>query len=179
MKTKLLCAALLLVVAGAQAEGLYRWVDKDGKVHYGDVPAEEAAKVEKKKFGVDHEVANAGLPYETRRAVERFPVTLYVAENCAEPCRQARDLLNKRGIPFTEKTLGTQKEIDEFKRITGSDSTPTLTVGKRHIKGFEAEQWNGELSSAGYPKLAPYRPQANTKPVAKKPAAENKPVAAP
>lgn len=179
MKTPFLCAALLLAIGSAQAEGLYRWVDKSGAVHYGDVPTEEAAGVEKKKFGADHELDNADLPYETRRAVERFPVTLYVASNCAEPCQQARDLLNKRGIPFTEKSLHTQKEFDDFKRQTGSDSVPTLTVGKRYLKGFQAEQWNGELSTAGYPKLAPYRPQVNTKPVVKKPAVENKPVVAP
>jgi hypothetical protein len=31
-------ALLLLAAAAAHAQQLYRWVDKDGKVHYGDKP---------------------------------------------------------------------------------------------------------------------------------------------
>lgn len=169
MRKNILCAVLLLAAGCAQADGLYRWVDKDGKVHYGDVPADEATGIEKKKFGSDHAPDNADLPYETRRASESFPVTLYVASNCAEPCQQGRDLLNKRGIPFSEKSLQTRQEIDDFKRQTGSETTPTLAVGKSYLKGFQAEQWQSELNSAGYPKTAPYRPNAPAKPAAKKP----------
>lgn len=141
----------------AQAAGLYRWVDETGKVHYGDVPAPEIKQAEKKKFSDVKGAPNADLPYESRRAIQNFPVTLYVAENCKDPCQKARDLLQKRGVPFTEKILSDEQGMNEFRKISGSEQTPTVSIGKVWLSGFQAEQWNGELDVAGYPKVAPYR----------------------
>lgn len=51
MKTLLLSAAILIVLAqaalGAQDQKLYRWVDKDGNLHYGDSIPAEYAEVDK------------------------------------------------------------------------------------------------------------------------------------
>ena len=162
---------MLAALSSAQA-ATYRWVDQSGKVHYGDVPAEDAERVEQKKFSASPEADSAGLPYETRRAQKNFPVMLYTASNCKEACSQARNFLNQRGIPFAEKKLVTQEEINNFKQESGSDQSPTLGVGKSYLKGFEAGQWNSELDIAGYPKTAPYRPPAPAKPLTGKPAAK-------
>jgi glutaredoxin len=158
MKRYFVLAGLLLATLSSAQADTFRWVDKSGKVHYGDVPTEEATQVEQKKFGVAPEAADADLPYATRRARQNFPVTFYSASNCNEPCQQARDFLNKRGIPFTEKNLATQEDIDAFRLKSGSDTTPALGVGTDWLKGFEAGQWNSELDVAGYPRTAPYRP---------------------
>lgn len=171
----ILAGILATATAGALAGELYRWVDQSGKVHYGDVPEAEAAKPVQKKFS-DSATPDDALPYETRRARETFPVTLYVADNCKEPCQHARDLLNQRGIPFTEKNLVTQEDVDAFRKMSGAEIAPTLSVGSNWLKGFLAEQWNSELDYAGYPKFAPYgfRPIAPP-PVAKKPPAQPAP----
>ena len=152
----LLLSCLAVMPSGAQADELYRWVDAQGKVHYGDVPPADAAQVTTIKSPAAAAPVE-DLPYETRRAQQNFPVTLYAADNCAEACNQARELLKKRGIPFSEKRLQTQEEIDAFKALSGSDSTPTLAVGKTFLKGFLSTQWHDELDIAGYPKTAPYR----------------------
>jgi len=152
----LLLSCLAMMPSGAQADELYRWVDAKGKVHYGDVPPADAAQVTTIKSPAAAAPVE-DMPYETRRAQQNFPVTLYAADNCAEACNQARELLKKRGIPFSEKRLQTQEEIDAFKALSGSDSTPTLAVGKTFLKGFLSTQWHGELDIAGYPKTAPYR----------------------
>lgn len=157
-----LLGCLLGMSIGVHAGELYRWVDKSGKVHYGEAPATEAAQVERKKFYAPATQGGEDLPYETRRAQQSFPVMLYTAGNCTDPCQQARDFLNKRGIPFTEKTLLTQKEVDDFKQQSGSEQAPTLAVGKTYLKGFEAGQWNSELDIAGYPKALLYRPPQDT-----------------
>lgn len=171
MKLLIWTICLLLVAAtSAQADSILRWKDKDGKVHYGDRPAEDAIAVEQKKFGATPASGDDDLSYAARKAKQDFPVTFYVAPNCGEYCVQARALLNKRGIPFAEKNLVTKEEIDEFKAKTGGNSIPALTVGKSLVSGFEAGQWNSELDIAGYPKIAPYgkRPQ---QPAAAKPEA--------
>ena len=154
--THILFATLLAVAASSTFAGdLYRWVDEQGKVHYGDVPALEVLQPENKKFK-DSTLPDADLPYETRRAKEAFPITLYVADNCKGPCQRARDLLNSRGIPFTQKNLVTQEDIDAFRKLTNADSVPLLAVGNNLFKKFQADEWNNGLDIAGYPKTAHY-----------------------
>lgn len=168
---------VLVAATSAQAESILRWKDKDGKVHYGDRPAEDATAVEQRKFGGTPTSGDDDLSYGIRKAKQDFPVTLYVAPNCGEFCVQARALLNKRGIPFAEKNLVTKEEIDEFKAKTGGNSIPSLTVGKSFLSGFEANQWNSELDIAGYPKITPYglRPKQPVAPVTVPPATPETP----
>lgn len=150
MKRYIQLATLLLVVASAYA-GLYRSIDKDGKVHYSDTPPPDEADYEELKIGKPP-VAEEGMSYETRRAKENFPVTLYVFNKCGSSCDQAREFLNKRGIPFTEKNLVTKDETLEFYKISGGSEMPAMTVGTTWVKGFLDTQWNNELDIAGYPK---------------------------
>jgi len=138
------------------ASDMYRWVDSKGIVHYSDIPAANAEKINPGKFS-GQPIPGEDLPYATRIARQNFPVTLYVGAGCGDTCDKARNLLNKRGIPYAEKTLSTKDQIDAFKKQSGSDIVPTLEVGKSYLKGLQSEQWNGELDIAGYPKIAPYR----------------------
>jgi glutaredoxin len=157
MKFLFLAASLLAVVfASAQADSLFRWVDKDGNVHYGDNAAEGAIGAEQKKFGAAPATGDDELSYGLRKAKQDFPVTLYSTENCGDICVQARSLLNKRGIPYVEKNLASKADAEAFKKLTGGDGVPALTVGKTTLSGFEAGQWNSELDIVGYPKIAPY-----------------------
>ncbi len=147
---------LLAALPAAYSDDLYRWVDKHGKVHYGDAPPEEdAERLNLKLYGSPRAASGAedtSLPYETRRAKERFPVALYVTPECQSVCKAARDLLSKRRIPYTENMLKTPEDVDAFVKKYGRDSIPTLTVGNASLKGFQAEQWQNELDAAGYPK---------------------------
>lgn len=152
----LLLSCLALMSSGVQAGELYRWLDARGAVHYGDIPPAEALQIETLKYS-DTATPDEDLSYETRRARQHFPVTLYVAGNCTEFCDQARSLLDKRGIPYNEIMLLSRADIDGFKALSGSDNVPTLAVGRSFLKGFLADRWHGELDIAGYPKIAPYR----------------------
>ncbi len=158
MKVILLLPACLAIISlNVQAGDLYRWIDSAGVVHYSDLPTADAEKIDAKKFS--SEVSGGDdLPYESRRAQENFPVTLYVSSGCAETCDLARNLLNKRGIPFREKVLQTKEDIDALKQLSGIGGfVPVLAVGKNYLKGYLEPQWESELDMAGYPKVAPYR----------------------
>lgn len=158
MKKKLflLIGMLLMLVNGIYADSLFRWKDKDGHIHYGDKPAEDAIETEQKKFGSLSESGEGDLPYSLRIAKQNFPVKLYVATNCGNPCAMAKSMLDKRGVPYAEINLATDKDIENFKKQTGGNSVPALTVGKTVLSGFEEVQWNSELDLVGYPKIAPY-----------------------
>jgi len=157
MKTIWLAFCFLIAASGyVHGAGLYKWIDKNGKVHYGDQPAEDAVNPEQKNFSSNVTASDDDLPYSVRKAKSDFPVTLYVASNCGDLCIQARAMLNKRGIPFAEKNLVTKEDYSAFKAKYGGSSTPSLTVGKTLLSGFEVGAWNNELDIAGYPKTAPF-----------------------
>lgn len=146
-----------MAILPAQAGNLYRWVDKNGRMNYGDVLPADATDVERLKLSTDTGQAE-DLPYATRVAQQNFPVTLYVGNGCGEPCDLAHSLLKKRGIPYSEKVLKTSQDIEALKQLSGLENViPVLQVGKVFLKGFVDTQWNSELSIAGYPKFASYR----------------------
>ncbi len=154
----------LLMLANAQAGELYRSIDKAGKVQYGDSPYADTEDVHELKLGKEP-VPEEILPYETQRAKENFPVTLYTFPACGSSCQMARDFLNKRGIPYAEKSLVTKEDIDAYRLAAGDSRYPGLNIGKTWLKGFQAEQWNNELDFAGYPKsVFIYRPPTSTPP---------------
>ena len=155
MNKAMFVIAFLLLASSVQAAEYFRSVDSAGKVHYGDRPLTDAAEVEKMKVRPAPQPNNT-LSFETQRAKEKFPVTFYVAEECGDSCKQARDYLNKRGIPFTEKKLASKEEIETFIKTSGSDKIPVMYIGKKWLQGFLESQWSSALDEAGYPKSSPY-----------------------
>lgn len=111
--------------------------------------------------------------YEMGKAKGKFPLTLYTADNCKENCRQARELLNRRGVPYQEKEIRTQADADEFRKVTGSQElfVPVLQAGSKTSKGFEEEAWNRLLDEAGYPARGNAKNQAS--PVSSVPSASS------
>ena len=154
-----LFSSAMLACTLATAQTTYRWLDKaTGQTVFSDQPPPPGAIQVIKQNGNDLGTENvAPLPYATRLAAEKFPVTLYTAANCLDVCKQGRDLLNSRGIPFAEKILSSDEDIAELVKKTGSEaSIPSILVGQQSFKGYESGAWNNLLDLAGYPKSAPY-----------------------
>lgn len=148
----LLMLCLLLAGSAVLAE-TYKWTE-GGKTVISDSPPPGRTKSVTKAGG--NEEAGDSLPFAVKRAMEAFPVTLYSAAECTNDCKLARDLLNSRGVPFTEKAVQTQAEIDELKQLIGEAAVPALKVGKQSFRGFDAAAYGNLLDLAGYPKTAPY-----------------------
>ncbi len=155
MRLNLIVALLLASVATTAHAQLYKWVDKDGKVTYSDVPPPKEAKDVKQKSYGDNVAPSDDLPYSVKDAIKRNPVTLY-ANACGEPCDKGRALLAARGIPFTDRNPETdQAAKDALMEAAGGLSVPTLTIGGRVIKGFADSEWHDALTSSGYPRTNP------------------------
>lgn len=185
---RLALVLLLALAAGAQAQQVYRIVGPDGKVTFSDrpaptssdrAPAGSVAPVESQSNGPG--VNTALLPYELRLVAQRYPVMLYSGPGCA-PCGDARALLQGRGIPFIEKTIGTAADADALKRISGGSNLPYATIGSQALQGFSKTEWAQYLDLAGYPQesqLPPnYRAPAPS-PLAAASPARQAPAAAP
>ena len=176
---RLAIAILLITVAAGASAQLYRWTDKDGRVHFSDSPPPpDARNVTKKGLPVQGSATPApNLPFVTQQAMKDFPVTLYSTPGC-EACDHARTLLNARGVPFKEVSVNGEKELAQLQSAVGSNSVPSMVVGPSVVKGFEEGAYQRALDGAGYPRtgIVPPRAQAEPRPGD---AAESKPVPPP
>ncbi len=159
-------AALFLLPLDAAAQ-VFRIVGADGKLTFSDKPpAEPGGKALPAATGTaGNAPAVASLPYELQQLASKYPVTLYVGGDCS-PCSTARSMLASRGVPFTEKTVNTNDDLQALQRLSGEPSLPLLTIGSQQLKGFSDAQWTQYLNAAGYPATsalpASYRAPAAT-----------------
>jgi glutaredoxin len=170
-----LVVALAWLPLTASSQALYKIIGPDGRITYSDqAPASTSARVTaltgegraaSAALAASGASANAGaispaaaaatgqsaLPADLRGLVSRYPVTLYAAQDCA-PCTTGRNLLRQRGIPFSEKIVDSDDDVDAMSRITGARTLPALTVGKQALRGYAEADWTEFLDAAGYPR---------------------------
>lgn len=145
----LLCLSLVCAQAWSQT---YRWVDPSGRTIVSDTPPPGTARQLTKTGEAPSE--DNSLSFAMQKAADAYPIVLYTSAGCIAECKQAREILNARGVPFTEKLLQNRADIDELKELVGDAFVPALKVGKQHIRGVETGAYNNLLDLAGYPKAA-------------------------
>ena len=175
---------ILLLGSGAYAD-FYRWVDNDGKVYYSDQPPPANIRQVEKIKSTTGKPGDVPLPYALKQAVDNFPVTLFITD-CGEACTRGRELLAKRGVPYTEMDATVAAAQEELKKLTGGPlEVPVLKVGRDTLRGFEEGKWNTSLDAAGYPQTAliparpPARPAKPAEPAAASPPEVSPPEASP
>jgi glutaredoxin len=158
-----IAAGVLVLVAGAavdaNAQQVYKIVGPDGRITFSDKPP-----VDKGARATTASVSTSGgnganlasLPFELRQAASRYPVTLYTSPGCST-CVTGRSMLMSRGIPFAEKTVISNDDIEAFKRM-GATTVPLLTIGSQQVKGFSESEWAQYLDAAGYPSTSQLPP---------------------
>ena len=150
-------AATVLLVAAANAQQVYRIVGPDGKLSFSDQPPSAASNAKATSsagsIGASGTLAGSTLPYDLRQIANKYPVTLYTSDNCS-PCASARSLLTGRGVPFTEKTIGTPEDSKALQRLSGDTSLPFATIGGQQLSGFSNAEWTQFLNAAGYPAVS-------------------------
>lgn len=154
MKSHRLVPALagLLALATTSAHALFKVVEPDGRVTYTDRPPQASGgKVVPVNRDGTRTGDTAALPFALRQVATRFPVTLYTATNC-NPCTMARQMLARRGIPFTERVADSAEDREAWERIVGGPEAPALRVGGQVLRGFNAVNWEETLDVAGYPR---------------------------
>lgn len=150
-----LAASSVAMGSWAQSTTVYRWVDSEGRVHFTDQPPTEAHRdLTQRRIGAnvgsDGRAASPSVNLEA--LAQRFPVVLYTSAECGEPCRVAREVLLKRGIPFSERSVQSGPEVaDELIKRAGGLYVPAMSVGANTLRGFEESAWRAVLDTAGYP----------------------------
>jgi glutaredoxin len=148
----ILAASCLAIGLAANAQ-TYRWTDPTtGQTMYSDIaPPRNAKNVTRIGAGGGSVDDNSDLPFAVREAMSKHPVVLYTSPTC-ESCMPARNLLNQRKVPFTEKSLQIEEDKDELVKLVGDAFVPSIAVGRQRVRGFDANAYNSALDLAGYPK---------------------------
>jgi glutaredoxin len=166
-------------VADANAQQIFRIVGPDGRVTFSDKPpVDPSAKAQAGAVASASGGGTAALPFELRQAATRYPVTLYTSPGCSS-CAAGRAMLSSRGIPFAEKTVISNDDIEALKRFAGAATVPLLTIGGQQIKRFADGEWAQYLDAAGYPKTSQLPPGYSPAPASPMVAAQQPQRAAP
>lgn len=154
VRTLIALSLVAAAFAGSASAALYRYVDANGRVVYSDQPPPASAKSVEPRALTDNVIETDPLPLAAQQAAKNFPVTLYTFD--CQVCKDANDLLTKRGIPFETVIVTEEKGAARLKALTGKQVGPVLQVGEKQVlEGFNADRWQAVLDDAGYPRNVP------------------------
>lgn len=128
---------LILFSASVNAE-IFRWVDEDGRIHFGDQPpaGAETDKIEVRinTYESPNIEALQGVVNTDRKVV------MYSASWC-HVCHKARKYFQDNRVPFTEYDIdGNAKAKREFDKA-GGKGVPVILVGDKRLNGFSPESF--------------------------------------
>ena len=147
---RLTALALLLCGAAFGAMAQYKIVSPDGHVTYTDKPPTPS---DVRSNGNSGSSSGSGLPFETRQASAKYPVTLYTTKGCS-PCDAARQWLRNRGVPFGEYSIDNDRSATLLEQRFGSNTLPVVTIGGQTVTGFSSRDLQSFIDAAGYPAQA-------------------------
>jgi glutaredoxin len=141
-----LCA--LLACLPAEAQQVYRWVDGNGRVQYGDKPPPgvKAAAVQSR---INSYSGTPTVSGSASAGATRPEIKMYVTEWCGY-CKQARAYLSRQGIRHTE--LDVEKSAAaraEYQSLQGR-GVPVILVGTQRMNGYSEDRLAQMLKAAGY-----------------------------
>ncbi len=119
-----------LGLADLGASGVSKWVDQNGKVHYGERPPENATVQD-----VDAAISVVGNEGNAKPSV-----VLYSTAWCGY-CRKARAFLQRNNIPFREVDIEKSEQGNRRYKAMGGRGVPLLVVGKETVQGFNQAKY--------------------------------------
>ena len=132
---------LLLASSFSNAE-IHKWVDENGKTHFGDRPPAGAnSSVIEVKINT-YESPNIEALRDAIGIKDRVnhDVIMYSAEWCGV-CKKAKRYFTNKKIPFKEKDIDkSQQARKEFDSL-GGKGVPVILVGDTRLNGFSKEKF--------------------------------------
>jgi len=151
-----LAFALASQLAGAQP---YKWVDAQGRTHYGDRPPAEAkarpVTAAINTYSGTPVLNSSGKPVAAaaRKALvpqnQRLALVIYTTPTCGY-CTAAKAHMGRRGILYTERDVTTSESYEREFRQKGGRGVPLIVAGSRTLNGYSAGSLDALLKGAGY-----------------------------
>ena len=132
---------VFLVVSPVSHGQLFKWVDEQGNVHYGDSPPDNAnLKRITGKVSSFRSVSIEPFVYDSKNITERRrskTVVMYSTSWCGY-CKQAAQHFKKNKIPFAEYDIEkSEQAAKEYKKLNGK-GVPIILIGDQRMNGFSA-----------------------------------------
>lgn len=146
-------ATLLAIPAPAFAD-MYKWIDKDGKVHYTDSPppGKKAKKLDLKINTITGPAVVSTIDKPGQQtpaaAAGASKVRLYTTTWCGY-CKRAKAYLQARGTPYQEFDVETSAQGQSEYRALGGRGVPVILVGDQRMDGYSEGTLAGMLKQAG------------------------------
>jgi glutaredoxin len=158
--------ALCTVAPPLFAVTVYECEDAQGDRTFQDICPPGTTPVLEKQFYTGSKKAK-----ELEAVRSQYPVTLYSTPTC-DACDLVRSYLQNRGVPFTEKDVSNNAELQqELLSKSGGLTVPATFIGDSFVAGYNKVNLKSQLDNAGYPEIM--EPGAVTAPAA--PVAEGAP----
>ncbi|MCP4982492.1 MAG: glutaredoxin family protein [Gammaproteobacteria bacterium] len=140
------CILLVLLVISPLSHGqLFKWVDEQGNIHYGDSPPENANL--KRITGKVSSFSSVSVepfifdPDNITKRKKSTSVIMYSTSWCGY-CKKAALHFKKKGIPFTEYDIEKdEKAAREYKKLNGR-GVPVILIGSQRMNGFSAASFD-------------------------------------
>ncbi|HWM44381.1 MAG TPA: glutaredoxin family protein [Burkholderiales bacterium] len=145
-KIIVLCALSVCIPASAQQ--IHRWVDADGRVHYGDKAPSgvKSAPVQSRISSYAGRPVVSGVP---SAGATRPEIKMYTTDWCGY-CRQAKAFFARQGIRYTELDVEKSPAAREEYQRMGARGVPVILVGTQRMNGYSEESLAQMLKAAGY-----------------------------
>lgn len=124
---------LMLLAQPVLADGISKWKDANGRVHFGDSPP---ADVSAEPLTVKPNVyEHPALEPRTGSAPPARTVVMYSTVRCGY-CRKARAYFNANGIAYTDYDVETSNKGRQDYQRMGARGVPVILVGNKRMNGF-------------------------------------------
>jgi glutaredoxin len=155
----LLCAIVLALPASAEVK---KWVDAQGRAHYGDrPPAAKETRSASLRGTVSVGDGMTTLPEAAKPgssasdefakatiAPRRGEVWIYTTPRCGY-CRYAKEHMRLKGVAYTEKDISANAAYKAEFRTIGGRGVPVTLAGSQRINGYSEASFDAFLKSAG------------------------------
>jgi glutaredoxin-like YruB-family protein len=122
---------VIIFVAGNASAEIYKWVDKQGNVHFGDKKP-DSLQVEELELKIN---TFKGVKVSDLDISVGKKVVMYTTPWC-KYCKKAKTYFKKKNIAFTEIDISNNKRAKrKFKKL-GGKGVPLILVGKKRMSGF-------------------------------------------
>ena len=130
----LLLAVLVALCTPAYAE-IYKWVDADGRTHFGDKPPKNQTSEE-----IEVTVNTyTSVSYDMSVFDTLGTLVIYTRDEC-KYCNQAKDFMRSNGIAFDERNLDHSRTARiQYKRLKAT-GVPVFLKGTQRMNGYREER---------------------------------------
>jgi glutaredoxin len=127
---------------------VYKWVDEQGRTHYGDNPNDTQRKAavnissyesvtysEATDMRSTSSHGNASTKAGNKTFSNKTKVTMYSTAWCGY-CKKAKKYFQAKGIPFVEYDIEKNARAKRDYDALGGKGVPVIVMGKKRMNGF-------------------------------------------